>query len=153
VFDRHFASIHGYIARRLGPLDRERHPRVASSVVLIEHEGRRPAVAESAYVAPTAVAWGDVTVGPDSRILFAAGLTAEGGSIELDERCLEMENAVVREREPHPVVLGDHVLVRPRAHVNGATIEHEVFLSTGVSVFPGVGVATAAKRGSTRSCT
>jgi gamma-carbonic anhydrase len=140
VFDRHFASIHGYIARRLGPLDRARHPRVASSVVLIEHEGRRPAVAESAYVAPTAVACGDVTVRPDSRVLFGAVLTAEGGSIEVDERCREMEDAVVRGRETHAVVRGDHVLVGSRADVNGATIEHEVFLATGVSEFPGVRV-------------
>jgi carbonic anhydrase/acetyltransferase-like protein (isoleucine patch superfamily) len=105
--------------------------------VLIEHEGKRPAIAESAYVAPTAVVCGDVTVGPESRILFGAVLTAEGGSIEVGERCIVMENAVVRGREGHPVELGDHVLVGPHAHVNGARIGNEVFLATGVSVFPG----------------
>ena len=105
--------------------------------VLIEHEGKRPTVAETAYVAPTAVVSGDVTVGPDSRILFGAVLTAEGGSIEVGERCIVMENAVVRGRQGHPVALGDHVLVGPHAHVNGARVEHDVFLATGVSVFPG----------------
>jgi gamma-carbonic anhydrase len=105
--------------------------------VLIEHEGKRPAIAESAYVAPTAVVCGDVRVGPESRILFGAVLTAEGGSIEVGERCIVMENAVVRGREGHPVELGDHVLVGPHAHVNGAQIGNEVFLATGVSVFPG----------------
>jgi gamma-carbonic anhydrase len=105
--------------------------------VLIEHEGMRPQVAESAYVAPTAVLCGDVTVGPDSRILFGAVLTAEGGPIEVGERCIVMENAVVRGRQTHPAVLGDHVLVGPHAHVNGARVEHDVFLATGVSVFPG----------------
>jgi gamma-carbonic anhydrase len=105
--------------------------------MLIEHEGRRPSVAESAYVAPTAVLCGDVTVGPDSRILFGAILTAEGGRIEIGERCIVMENAVVRGREGHPVAIGDHGLVGPHAHVNGAQIEHDVFLATGVSVFPG----------------
>jgi carbonic anhydrase/acetyltransferase-like protein (isoleucine patch superfamily) len=108
--------------------------------MLIEHEGRRPSVAESAYVAPTAVLSGDVTVGPDSRILFGAVLTAEGGPIEIGERCIVMENAVLRGRESHPVVVGDHVLVGPHAHVNGAQIEHDVFLATGVSVFPGARV-------------
>jgi gamma-carbonic anhydrase len=105
--------------------------------VLIEHEGKRPQVAESAYVAPTAVVCGDVTVGPHSRILFGAVLTAEGGPIELGERCIVMENALVRGRQSHPAVLGDHVLVGPHAHVNGAQVEHDVFLATGVSVFPG----------------
>ena len=105
--------------------------------MLIEHEGNRPTVAESAYVAPTAVLCGDVKIGPDSRVLFGAVLTAEGGPIELGERCIVMENAVVRGREGHPAVLGDHVLVGPHAHVNGAVVENDVFLATGVSVFPG----------------
>lgn len=105
--------------------------------VLIEHQNKRPSVAESAYVAPTAVVCGDVTIGSDSRILFGAVLTAEGGSIEVGERCIVMENAVVRGRQTHPAVLGDHVLVGPHAHVNGARIEHDVFLATGACVFPG----------------
>jgi gamma-carbonic anhydrase len=55
----------------------------------------------------------------------------------LGKRCIVMENAVLRGRESHPTVLGDHVLVGPHAHLNGARIEDEVFLATGVSVFPG----------------
>ena len=105
--------------------------------MLIEHDGNRPTVHESAYVAPTAVVCGDVRVGPDSRILFGAVLTAEGGPVEVGERCIVMENAVVRGRQGHPAVLGDHVLVGPHSHVNGAQVEREVFLATGVSVFPG----------------
>jgi gamma-carbonic anhydrase len=105
--------------------------------MLIEHEGRRPRVADSAYVAPTAVLCGDVRVGADSRILFGAVLTAETGTIHVGERCIVMENALLRGRESHSVVIGDHVLVGPHAHVNGASIEREVFLATGVSVFPG----------------
>ena len=105
--------------------------------VLVEHEGQRPQVADSAYVAPTAVVCGDVTVGADCRVLFGAVLTAEGGPVVLGKRCIVMENAVLRGRESHPTVLGDHVLVGPHAHLNGARIEDEVFLATGVSVFPG----------------
>ncbi len=108
--------------------------------MLIEHEGKRPSVDASAYVAPTAVVCGDVTVGPDSRILFGAVLTAEGGRIEVGERCIVMENAVLRGRESHPVRLGDHVLVGPHAHVNGAEVERDVFIATGASVFPGAHV-------------
>ena len=94
-------------------------------------------MADSAYVAPTAVVCGDVTVGADCRVLFGAVLTAEGGPVVLGKRCIVMENAVLRGRESHPTVLGDHVLVGPHAHLNGARIEDEVFLATGVSVFPG----------------
>jgi gamma-carbonic anhydrase len=43
--------------------------------MLIEHEGRRPRVAESSYVALTTVLCGDVWLGADNRILFWAVLT------------------------------------------------------------------------------
>ena len=44
--------------------------------MLIEHEGKRPQLAESAYVAPTAVVCGDVTVGdsPAGGALFTVRL-------------------------------------------------------------------------------
>jgi carbonic anhydrase/acetyltransferase-like protein (isoleucine patch superfamily) len=48
-----------------------------------------------------------------------------------------MENALVRGRARHPAILGDAVLIGPHAHINGATIEDEVFAATGVSMFPG----------------
>jgi len=105
--------------------------------VLIEHEGATPRVAESAYVAPTAVLSGDVRVAEDARILFGAVLTAEGGSVSVGARSIVMENALVRGRRDHPASIGAHVLVGPHAHLNGATVEDEVFLATGVSVFPG----------------
>lgn len=113
--------------------------------MLIEHEGRRPQVAESAYVAPNAVLCGDVVVGEECRVLFGAVLTAETGAVELGSRCIVMENALLRGREGHPTRLGDHVLVGPHAHVNGATIGDEAFLATGASVFPGATVGRGAE--------
>jgi carbonic anhydrase/acetyltransferase-like protein (isoleucine patch superfamily) len=113
--------------------------------MLIEHEGRRPSIAASAYVAPTAVVCGDVVVGEDARILFGAVLTAEGGPIEVGERCIVMENAVVRGRDGHPTRLGTHTLVGPHAHVNGAVVEDDVFLATGSSVFPGARIGAGSE--------
>jgi carbonic anhydrase/acetyltransferase-like protein (isoleucine patch superfamily) len=105
--------------------------------LLIEHEGKRPDIASSAYVAETAVVCGDVRIGPDSRVLFGAVVTADGGPVEIGSRSIVMENAVIRARERHPVRLGDHVLVGPHAHLNGVTVEDDVFIATGVSAFPG----------------
>jgi carbonic anhydrase/acetyltransferase-like protein (isoleucine patch superfamily) len=110
--------------------------------VLIEHDGQRPEIAQNAYVAPTAVVSGEVTVGPECRILFGAVLTADGGPVRLGERCIVMENAVIRGRAGHPATLGDHVIVGPHAHLNGADVQDDVFLATGASVFPGARIGT-----------
>jgi len=104
---------------------------------VLEHRGRRPRIHPSAYVAPTAVIAGDVTVGPDARVLFGAVLTAEDGSVTVGARCVVMENAVLRGRAGHPVRLGDDVLVGPHAHVNGAVVGAGSFLATGAALFPG----------------
>ena len=54
--------------------------------MLLEHQGRSPRIADSAYVAPTAVVGGDVTIGDDSRVLFGAVLVGEGGPLEIGAR-------------------------------------------------------------------
>lgn len=105
--------------------------------MLIEHRGNIPQVDPSAYVAPTAVLCGAVRIGADTRILFGAVLTAEDGEVSVGARTVVMENALVRGRAGHPVVIGDDVLVGPHTHVNGARVENGCFLATGTALFPG----------------
>lgn len=110
--------------------------------MLIEHDGTSPSLADDVYVAPTAVVSGDVRIGRGCRVLFGAVITADGGRVELGENCIVMENAVVRGRPDHRTRLGNHVLVGPHSHINGAVIEDDVFIATGVSVFPGARIGT-----------
>ncbi|GHJ36612.1 hypothetical protein Sm713_22210 [Streptomyces sp. TS71-3] len=91
----------------------------------------------SAYVAPTAVLCGAVRLGERARVLHGAVLTAEDGEVRTGEDVVVMEHALVRGRAGHPAVLGDAVLIGPHAHVNGATVDDEVFVATGASLFPG----------------
>jgi carbonic anhydrase/acetyltransferase-like protein (isoleucine patch superfamily) len=113
--------------------------------MLLEHQGKRPHIHESAYVAPTAVICGDVTIGEDSRVLFGAVLVAEGGPVVVGAHCIIMENAVIRGVPRHPTRLGDHVLVGPRAYLTGCTVEDNVFLATGATIFNGARVGTRAE--------
>lgn len=103
--------------------------------MILEHRGQRPRIHATAYVAPNAVICGDVTIGAESRVLFGAVLTAESGPVTIGERCIIMENAVIRGVEHQPVSLRDHVLVGPHAHLSGCTVEDDVFIATGASIF------------------
>jgi gamma-carbonic anhydrase len=105
--------------------------------MILEHRGHRPVIPASAYVASSATLCGAVTLGERARILHGAVLTAEDGEIQLGADVVVMENALVRGRSRHPTRIGDAVLVGPHAHVNGATVEDEVFIATGASLFPG----------------
>ena len=91
----------------------------------------------SAWIAPSAVVTGDVSIGAGSRVLHGAVLNGDLGPVRVGADVLVMEQAVLRGRAEHPLVVGDAVLVGPHAHLNGTTIEDEVFVATGVSMFPG----------------
>jgi carbonic anhydrase/acetyltransferase-like protein (isoleucine patch superfamily) len=105
--------------------------------MILTHRGERPVIPESAYVAPSAVLCGAVTLGERARVLHGAVLTAEDGEIVIGDDVVIMENALLRGRSRHPVAVGNAVLIGPHAHVNGATLEDEVFVATGASLFPG----------------
>jgi carbonic anhydrase/acetyltransferase-like protein (isoleucine patch superfamily) len=90
-----------------------------------------------AWVSPHAILTGDVTVGPGSRILDLAVIHAVRGPVVIGTDVVVMEHAVLRGRAGHPLVIGDAVLVGPHTHLNGTHVEDEVFIATGVSMFPG----------------
>jgi carbonic anhydrase/acetyltransferase-like protein (isoleucine patch superfamily) len=118
---------------------------VGRDAVFVRHRLKSPQVAESAYIAPTAVLCGDVTVGPHSRVLFGAVITAEGGPVRIGAHCVIMENAVVRGVPQHPTQLGDHVLVGPHASLTGCVIEGDTRIATGAVVFNGARVEVGAE--------
>ena len=105
--------------------------------MVVTHLDKTPVVHPSAYVAPNAVLCGDVKVGPGCRIMFGACVVAEGGSVELGENCIVMENAVVRSTARHSTRVGSHCLIGPHAHLVGCQLEDCVFIATGASVFHG----------------
>lgn len=103
--------------------------------MILEHNGRAPKVPQGTRVAPNAVICGDVSIGENTSIGFGAVLTAESGPISIGSNCVIMDTAVLRGVHAHPLVIGDNVLVGPRAHLSGCTIEDNVFLATGATVF------------------
>ncbi len=105
--------------------------------MILTHEGKAPRIDPSAWVAPTATVCGDVTIGKDARICHGAAVIAEGGSIVLGERCIVLENAVIRSTARHSTKVDDFCLVGPHAHLVGCTLEREVFVATGAAVFHG----------------
>ena len=95
------------------------------------------AIDPTASVASSAVLTGDVTLGPGSRILHGAVLNGDLGPVRLGSDVVVMEHALLRGRADHPLEIGDAVLVGPHTHLNGTVVEDEVFIATGVSMFPG----------------
>lgn len=113
--------------------------------MLIEHDGKRPAIDPSARIAPSAVICGDVSLGPGTSVGFGAVLTAESGPIAVGANCVVMENAVLRGTRRHPLRIGDHVLIGPRAYLTGCTVGDCAFLATGCAIFNGAVIGARAE--------
>ena len=107
--------------------------------MLIEHQGKRPSIHPTAYVAPTAVVSGDVSIGEECRILHGAILTSEGAPLSIGNHCIIMEHAVIRgaggKKRSFPVSIGDYTLVGPHSYLVGCTIEDMCFIATGALIF------------------
>lgn len=113
--------------------------------MLLEHRGETPRIHETAYVAPTATVCGDVSIGEGACVLFGAVITADGGPVEIGERVVVVEQAVLRGTPRHPLRVGDHVLIGPRAHLTGCTVEENAFLATGTTVFNGATIGSGSE--------
>ena len=55
------------------------------------------------------------------------------------------ETAVLRSARRNPLTLGNNILVGPRAYLSGCTIEDDVFLATGSTVFNGARIGRRAE--------
>ena len=109
--------------------------------MIIAHSGKAPRIDPTAWVAPDATVCGDVEIAAGARVLHGARIVGEaGGTIRIGRDVIVMENAVVRAGPRHPCSIGDHCLIGPHAHITGCTIEEQVFVATGASIFHGAQV-------------
>lgn len=109
--------------------------------MLIEYRGKRPRIEPSAWVAPSAVVSGDVRIGPESRVLHGAILSAEGAPVSIGSRCVVMEQAVIRasgsRKRSFATTIGDEVLIGPHAYLSGCTVDARCFVATSAIIFNG----------------
>lgn len=109
--------------------------------MFIEHRSHQPRVHHTAWVAPSAVISGDVEVGPETRVLDGAVLTAEGAPVRIGRRCVIMEHAVIRasggRARSFPAIVGDDTLIGPHTYLSGCTVEDRCFIATSAIIFNG----------------
>ncbi len=109
--------------------------------MMIRHRGTAPTVQETAFVAPTAVIVGRVSVAGDARVMYGAVADSEGSSISIGEGAIICENAVLRATaegdRDHPVVVGDRSFIGPHATLLGCEIGPAAYIATGATVLQG----------------
>src|SRR3954449_7993700 len=99
--------------------------------MIIELDGKTPQVAEDAFVAPTAVLIGDVTVGAGASIWFGAVLRGDNSAIVIGEGSNVQDNCVIHCADQLPTIVGANVTVGHMAMLEGCVIGDGALIGVG----------------------
>ena len=108
--------------------------------VLIEFEGHSPKVAETAFVAPTAVLLGDVEVGEGASIWFGAALRGDMGPIRVGAESNIQDNVVIHAETETGTVLEERVTVGHGAILHDCWVGRSSLIGMGAVVLDGARV-------------
>lgn len=106
---------------------RERFP----GAIILPWDGVWPEIADDAFVAPTAVIVGNVTVGSQSSIWFHTAIRGDIAPITIGSRSSVQDNTVVHVNTDAPTTIGDDVTVGHSALVHGTTIHDGALIGMG----------------------
>jgi len=103
--------------------------------MIIEYKGHRPRISPKAFIAPTAVLIGDVTVGDDASIWFGAVLRSDQNEnpIVVGARTSVQDTCVIHSGEA-PVILEEDVTVGHGAIMEGCLVRRGAIIGINVTI-------------------
>jgi carbonic anhydrase/acetyltransferase-like protein (isoleucine patch superfamily) len=101
-----------------------------------------PKIDPEAFVAPTAVVVGAVTMGPRSSIWYGAVARADFETIEIGENSNVQDGCTLHSDPGFPLVLGRGVTVGHRVVLHGARVDDDVLVGMGSVVMNGAHIGS-----------
>ncbi|MFQ5682450.1 MAG: gamma carbonic anhydrase family protein [Candidatus Binatia bacterium] len=103
--------------------------------MIIEYKGRKPKISPKAFIAPTAVLIGDVTLGDEVSVWFGAVIRSDQNEnpILVGPRTSIQDNCVIHSGES-PTILDEDVTVGHGAIMEGCVIRHGAIIGMNVTV-------------------
>ena len=95
---------------------------------LYAYRGKRPQVARDAFIAPTAILIGDVTVKSGASVWFGTVLRGDMDRIEIGERSNVQDNSLVHTDENEPTIIGTDVTIGHMALVHSSIVDANVLI-------------------------
>jgi carbonic anhydrase/acetyltransferase-like protein (isoleucine patch superfamily) len=101
-----------------------------------------PQIDEQAFVAPTAVVVGKVTMGPRSSIWYGAVARADAEVIEIGADSNVQDGSTLHSDPGFPLVMGERVTVGHGVVLHGCRVDDEVLVGMGATVLNGAHIGT-----------
>lgn len=103
----------------------------------LSFEGKTPRLGRNVFIDPGARVIGDVSLGDDVAVLFAAAVRGTDDSVSVGSGTVILEHAFVEAPQGHPVRIGERVLISHGAIVHGAVIGDGSLIGIGARVLDG----------------
>lgn len=100
----------------------------------IPYKDKHPTIGDGAFIAPTAVLIGDVTIEDGASVWFNAVLRADMAPIVIGRNSNVQDNCTIHTDEGKPAILGENVTVGHNAVIHGCTIEAGSLIGIGAIV-------------------
>ncbi|WP_374407528.1 gamma carbonic anhydrase family protein [Hydrogenophaga sp.] len=107
-------------------------------MAIYELDGRRPSIAESAWVADSAQVMGDVTLGEGASVWFGAIARGDSDRIVVGAGSNIQDGSVLHADDGLPMIVGERVTVGHQVMLHGCTIGDESLIGIGAIVLNGV---------------
>jgi carbonic anhydrase/acetyltransferase-like protein (isoleucine patch superfamily) len=111
---------------------------------LFEYEGKRPVIAEDAWIAPTATLIGDVTIESGASVWYGATLRGDDGPIVVRERANVQDGSVIHTTPGVTAEIGPRATVAHMCMIHGAVLEEEALVGNGCVVLDGARIGSRA---------
>lgn len=102
--------------------------------VILPYKGDWPTIADSAFVAPTAVVIGNVTIGEEASIWFHTVVRGDIAPITIGARSNVQDFTLVHVNADAPVVIGEGVTIGHSAIIHGTEIGDRSLIGMGAIV-------------------
>ena len=111
---------------------------------LFEYEGKRPVVADDAFIAATATLIGDVTIEAGASIWYGATLRGDDGPIVVRAGANVQDGSVIHTTPGVTTEIGERATVAHLCMIHGAVLEEEALVGNGCVVLDGARIGARA---------
>lgn len=110
--------------------------------MILAYKGIDPRINPSAFVAPTAVVIGNVSIGADASIWYGAVVRGDIAPITIGAGSNVQDNCTLHTDQGFPLDIGDGVTIGHNAVVHGCTVHNDCLIGIGAVVLSGACIKT-----------
>lgn len=103
--------------------------------MILSFQGKKPSIASTAYIAPSADIIGEVQIGEHSSVWFQVVIRGDVNSIRIGSHTNIQDGSVLHVfKSKSPLIIGDSVTVGHSVTLHGCTIESNCLIGMGATI-------------------